>query len=229
MVVGHAYPGLRASAQRRHRPHPAHSPAPGRRLGDLLRGAGRRYQHHRRVLRRPAGQRSGARQPSPQKSPGLDPGPRRVRHHPCFHPLLAGPDRRVAVGQNALPAARGDRLSRLVSVQHLQFCLLGAGDPGAADRSVGPSLFPPPAARATFGRTLSAGSPADLRRPAAQSRPAVVADVFSWPPTPGCTPISSSALRPAARPPSASVWSGSSDIRTPTARGVAFSHHGSTV
>ena len=56
---------------------------------------------------------------------GADPRPRvdrvqgRLAQHPRLHPLLARPDRRMALGQDAEPAAGGDLVSALVPVQHL--------------------------------------------------------------------------------------------------------------
>ena len=76
----------------------------------------------------------------------------RPAQHPRVHPLLAGADRRMAVGEDAEPAAGGDLVPAVVSVLDLQFRAMGARD-ADADRAVVGAPPEPAAAAAKTGST----------------------------------------------------------------------------
>ena len=81
----------------------------------------------------------------------------RLVEGPRLHPLLACPDRRLAMGEDAQHSSRGDPLSGVVSVLDLQFRLLGARHLDADQRPVGHAPGSTPARGRPAGRTVPGG------------------------------------------------------------------------
>ena len=138
------------------RPVAARNAAPRRLLGDLSRSAQRRRQRHGRGLRRPALAWAFATTSPRWSARDWIAVQGRLAQYPRLHPLLARADRRMALGEDAQPAAGSDLVAALVPVQHLQFRAMGARHPFAPLRR-SPRAGQPAAAAAT-------GSPRCFRR-----------------------------------------------------------------
>ena len=207
-------------------------PAARRRVADLPRRRQRRRQRHRRglcgaALARPPRRRAGA-----HARPAVDRVQGRPAQHPRVHALLAGADRRMALGQDAEPAAGSDLVPAVVSVLDLQFRAMGARDADADRAVVGAPAEPALAAGKSPRRAVSRRSRRVQLRASEEGRRRRLGPVLP-PGRQGAARAAgvrrahqAGAVAPRSRRPCRS--NGSCATRTPTAPGAASSRRGST-